>query len=59
MVQFHDATLVWPKAPQEFIDLWRDFMDQEWPTLAKAVSAKASKPLTRVIPVGVALPARA
>lgn len=59
MVQFHDATLVWPEAPQAYIDLWRDFMEHEWPDLAKAISAKQTKPFTRVIPVGVAVPARA
>ncbi len=59
MVQFHDATLVWPEATSEFIDLWRDFMEHEWPDLAKAISKKTAKPFTRVIPVGLAVPARA
>lgn len=59
MVQLHDATLVWPEATGEFIDLWRDFMEHEWPDLAKAISAKTSKPFTRVIPVSLAVPARA
>lgn len=58
MVQFHDATLVWPEAPREFIALWREYMEEEWPSLARAMSQKRPKPFTRVIPVGVAVPAR-
>ena len=58
LVQFHDATLVWPEATQEFIDLWRDFMEEEWPALAKAVAAATPRPFTRVIPVGVSISPR-
>ncbi|MBU4277761.1 MAG: 4Fe-4S dicluster domain-containing protein [Proteobacteria bacterium] len=58
LVQFHDATILWPQAPPEFLDLWREFMDQEWYAIAKTIGAQVKKPFTRVIPVGVAIEAR-
>ncbi|MCB2193610.1 MAG: 4Fe-4S binding protein [Deltaproteobacteria bacterium] len=58
LVQFHDATILWPQAPQEFLDLWREFMDQEWFGIAKTMGAEVTKPFTRVIPVGVSIEAR-
>ncbi|MCF8034071.1 MAG: 4Fe-4S binding protein [Desulfarculaceae bacterium] len=58
LVQFHDATLLWPEAPQEYYDLWREFMDEEWYEIAKEWGAEVTKPFTRVIPVGVSIEAR-
>ncbi|MCB2187305.1 MAG: 4Fe-4S binding protein [Deltaproteobacteria bacterium] len=58
MVQFHDATLVWPAAPEAYLDLWREFMEEEWFSLAKTISQMTPKPFTRVIPVGVTLKPR-
>ena len=58
LVQFHDASLLWPEAPPEYFDLWREFMDQEWFDIAKTVSAAVTKPFTRVIPVGVSIEAK-
>lgn len=58
LLQFHDATLVWPEAPPEFLDLWREFMEAEWYGLAEAVGKSLDKPLTRIIPVGVSLEAK-
>lgn len=55
-VQFHDATILWPQAPQAFLDLWQEIMEEEWPELAKKVSQIMPRPFTRVIPVGVAVP---
>lgn len=58
LVQFHDASLLWPQAPAEYLDLWRDFMNQEWFGLAKTMAGSMPKPFTRVIPVGVSIEAR-
>lgn len=57
-VQFHDATILWPGAPESFLDLWRDFMNEEWPDFAAMVSQALPKPYTRIIPVGRSLEAR-
>ena len=57
LVQFHDASILWPEAPQEYLDLWNEFMENEWYDIAKMVSQASSRPFTRVIPVGVTVPA--
>jgi len=57
-VQFHDATILWPDAPREFLDLWQELMEREWPGIAERVSRMMPKPFTRVIPVNVTLKAR-
>ena len=51
LVQFHDATLVWPEATEDFYGLWRQYMEKEWPVLAQGLSAMMPRPFTRVIPV--------
>jgi Pyruvate/2-oxoacid:ferredoxin oxidoreductase delta subunit len=56
-VQLHDATILWPDAPQAFLDQWQDIMENEWPELAKKFSQLLPRPFTRVIPVGVAVEA--
>jgi Pyruvate/2-oxoacid:ferredoxin oxidoreductase delta subunit len=58
LVQFHDATILWPDAPQQFLDLWQDFMEIEWPPLAKIVSQMTPRSFTRVVPVGVSVPSK-
>jgi Pyruvate/2-oxoacid:ferredoxin oxidoreductase delta subunit len=55
IIQFHDATIVWPEAPQEFLDLWQAFMDAEYPALAKIIAGMDLEPMTRVVPVQQAL----
>lgn len=58
LVQFHDASILWPEAPQEFLDLWREFMNEEWYDLAATISKNVAKPFTRIIPVGISVEAR-
>jgi Pyruvate/2-oxoacid:ferredoxin oxidoreductase delta subunit len=55
-VQFHDASILWPQAPQAFLDLWQEIMEREWPEMAQKVSQLLPRPFTRVVPVGVAVP---
>lgn len=52
MIQFHDATILWPEAPREYLDLWQKFIDEEWPRFARLAEQFFPKPFTRVIPVG-------
>ncbi len=58
MVQFHDATILWEEAPREFLDLWQEFMETEWPEVAKTISKMMPKPFTRVIPVDISVEAK-
>jgi len=58
IVQFHDATILWPEAPRAFLDLWQEFMDEEWLEVAKMVNQVMPRPFTRVIPVGVSIPGK-
>ncbi|MEW6265956.1 MAG: 4Fe-4S dicluster-binding protein [Thermodesulfobacteriota bacterium] len=57
-VQFHDATILWPEAPREFLDLWQELMEVEWPEMARTYNQLLPRPFTRIIPVGVTVPAR-
>ncbi|MBU0992584.1 MAG: 4Fe-4S binding protein [Proteobacteria bacterium] len=57
LAQFHDATIVWPEATQEFYDLWEAYMEKEWPKLAPQLANFLPRPFTRVIPVGKSLDA--
>ncbi len=52
LAQFHDATLVWPEATEEFYGLWKRYMEEEWPQLAQVFTKVLPRPYTRVIPVG-------
>ncbi|RJP90581.1 MAG: 4Fe-4S dicluster domain-containing protein [Desulfobacteraceae bacterium] len=51
MIQFHDATILWPEAPRAYFDLWQRFMEEEWPDFARLAEQFFPKPFTRVIPV--------
>jgi len=57
MVQFHDATILWPKATVDYFELWQKFMELEWPNYARIISKILPKPITRVIPVRQAVEA--
>jgi formate hydrogenlyase subunit 6/NADH:ubiquinone oxidoreductase subunit I len=52
LLQFHDATILWPEAPAGFLDQWQDFMETEYPAIAKALASMDLPAFTRVIPVG-------
>ncbi len=58
LVQFHDASILWPDAPQAFLDLWQEFMEAEWPEVAITFSQMMPRPFTRVIPVGATIQAK-
>lgn len=58
IMQFHDASILWPEAPREYLDLWQRFMDEEWPAFAEAVDKILPRPITRVVPVSESMDAR-
>jgi NAD-dependent dihydropyrimidine dehydrogenase PreA subunit len=55
MVQFHDASILWPDAPREFLDLWQEWTEEEWPDMARSMEKLSDKPFMRIIPIGVTL----
>jgi NAD-dependent dihydropyrimidine dehydrogenase PreA subunit len=57
-MQFHDASILWPEAPREFLDLWQEFMEKEWPAFSEMVDKMMPKPVTRIIPVSESMDTR-
>lgn len=53
MVQFHDASILWPDAPREFLDAWQEWSENEGLELTKAAVEHMARPVMRVIPVGL------
>jgi len=53
--QFHDASILWPDAPQEFYDLWKEFTEEEWGQTAKVIEEFLDNPPMRIIPIEAAL----
>ena len=46
--QFHDASILWPDAPQKFYDLWKEFTREEWGQTAQAITESLGKaPMAR------------
>jgi NAD-dependent dihydropyrimidine dehydrogenase PreA subunit len=52
LMQFHDASILWPEAPREYLDLWQRFMEEEWPDFSEMVDKVLPRPVTRIVPVG-------
>ena len=52
IVQFHDATILWPEAPKEYHNLWLEYMNTEWFDYAKLVEKVVKTPFTRIVPIG-------
>ena len=57
LVQFHDATILWPDAPRTFLDLWQKYMEDEWPVYAAVVEKILEKPFSRIVPVNESIDA--
>lgn len=55
VIQFHDATALWPEAPRELLDLWKRWTESEWAQTAKMIEGFLSNPPQRVVPVDVAI----
>jgi Pyruvate/2-oxoacid:ferredoxin oxidoreductase delta subunit len=51
ITMFRDATAHWPQAPKEYHDLWKQFMDEEWPDYARRETKLSPMPRGRVIPI--------
>jgi len=58
LMQFHDATILWPEAPRDYLDLWNEFMETEWPAFSELAAKFLPKPVARVVPVSESVDAR-
>ncbi|HEY5527095.1 MAG TPA: 4Fe-4S binding protein [Candidatus Anoxymicrobiaceae bacterium] len=58
LMQFHDASILWPEAPRSFLDLWQEFMEEEWPTFSETVEKLLPRPVTRILPVSESVDTR-
>lgn len=58
LMQFHDASILWPEAPVEFLDLWQEFMETEWNQFAELADKMLPKPVARIVPVSESVDAR-
>jgi len=58
LMQFHDASILWPDAPREYLDLWQRYMEEEWPDFSEKVEKLLPRPVARIVPVSEAVGAR-
>jgi NAD-dependent dihydropyrimidine dehydrogenase PreA subunit len=54
-IQFHDATILWPEAPTAFLDLWKDYIANEYPAFIKMLDDAGMGPFMRIIPINKAI----
>jgi ferredoxin len=53
--QFHDASILWPEAGEDYFSLWKEYCDTEWIDASEAVAKELPGPAMRVIPIDTAL----
>lgn len=51
LLQFHDATILWPDAPDEFFALWREYHHTEFLDDHRKIESIIPRSVVRVIPV--------
>lgn len=56
-IQLHDASALWPEAPQELLDLWQEWFETEWIDMAKEIEKHQVKEGSRLIPILASLDA--
>lgn len=55
VLQFHDASILWPEAGDEFHAAWQDFMETEYIDFIRMMDQAEIRPFMRVVPVNQAL----
>ena len=51
IVQFHDASILWPEIPSEMLELWVEFGEEEYPKMLEMVTELKLPSFMRVIPI--------
>jgi ferredoxin len=49
--QMHDSTSLTPGIPRSVLDLWKEYMEKEWPAYGRQIMDFVPGPIMRVIPV--------
>ena len=55
LLQFHDASVLAPNVDAEFMDLWREYQEKEFPAYHKRLESRLPRSAMRVVPVNIAL----
>lgn len=55
LLQFHDASVLAPDVEKDFLDLWREYQDREFPAYHKRLESRLPRSAMRVIPVNTTL----
>jgi hypothetical protein len=45
--QFHDSSVLWKGATPEFLRLWKEYTDKEWPDFGRVIEAFLPRPAIR------------
>src|SRR4030042_7051895 len=51
LIQFHDASVQWPDAPEAYYDEWSGFMANEYPPLLRMILDQGFPAFMRVLPI--------
>ncbi len=54
-MQFHDSTAVMKDPPQEMLDLWMKWMEEDWSDASRMMEENLPNPVLRVIPVNLSI----
>jgi|TARA_B100000315_G_scaffold260890_1_gene326904 Pyruvate/2-oxoacid:ferredoxin oxidoreductase delta subunit len=55
LLQFHDSSVLAPDVDQDFLELWREYQENEFLTYHKRLESRMQQSSMRVVPVNVAL----
>jgi NAD-dependent dihydropyrimidine dehydrogenase PreA subunit len=57
-LQLHDWTISWPGAPEDLLELWREFEETDYPALLELVTQIKLPAFMRVIPINEVISAK-
>jgi len=49
--QMHDSTSLTPGISRDILDIWKEYMAQEWPAYGKMIAEILPEPVMRIVPV--------
>jgi len=55
LLQFHDSSVLYPGVGQDFMDLWREYHEKEFPEYHRRLESTLQQSSMRVVPVNITL----